>query len=230
MDKASSKQKGAGRASSGNVTVDLGEVLEKKIRSAGLRRTEVAGAAPARGIGRPMGFRPGMYGGFRPWLGRFGGGRPWLGQEGSMTFPVRSLIPREIQAVKTASALGGLALGLAGNRALVRVTPMIVKNDSKLLHEGMAFLAGIIPLLLKRNATTVGVAIPGIVYFGGSLLDLGMDAIGVPPAALKGSEGAQRMDASAAARQRLAALQQRIQMPQQQPQQPAVRRVVAQAF
>lgn len=230
MDKAS-KQKGAGRSSSGNVTVDLGEAIEKKIRDAGLKRTEVAGAAPARGIGRPfgrpMGFRPGMYGGYRPWLGRFGGGRPWMGQEGAMTLTARSLIPADIRAVNTAKALGGLGLGILGNRALVRVTPMIVKNDSKLLHEGMAFVAGIIPLLLKRNATTVGVALPGIVYLGGSLVDLGMDAIGVPKAALKGSEGAPKMDASAAARQRLAALQQRIQVPQQQP---AARRVVAQAF
>jgi hypothetical protein len=224
MIKASkaSKSKGAGRASSGNVTVDLGEAIEKKIRDAGLRRTEVAGIPPSL-RGR---YRPGMYGGFRPWMGRFGHPRPWLGQESAVSTWRTGLIPVAIQSVKTTSVLTGLGVGLVGNRALVRVTPMLWKNDSKLLHEGLAFVAGLLPLLFKRTATTVGVAIPGLVYLGGSLVDLVMNAVGVPATALKGSEGAQRIDASMAARQRLAAIQQKIQAPRA----PTQQRVVAQAF
>jgi len=222
MNKASkaSKSKGAGRASSGNVTVDLGEAIEKKIRDAGLRRTEVAGVPPSL-RGR---YRPGMFGQYRPWLGRFGGGRPWLGQDTMAPARRFNIIPVEVQTVKTSSVLTGIGLGLVGNRALVRVTPMLWQNDSKLLHEGIAFVATLLPMLFKRTATTVGVAIPGLVFLGGSLVDLVMNAVGVPQKALKGSEGSARIgDASMAARQRLAAIQQKIQAPQPQ-------RVVAKAY
>lgn len=223
MNKVSkaSKSKGAGRASSGNVTVDLGEAIEKKIRDAGLRRTEVAGGPPAM-RGR---YRPGMFGQYRPWLGRFS--RPWMGQEGVLQ-ALRPGILQNIESVRTTRVLTGLGVGLIGNRALVRVTPMLWKNDSKLLHEGLAFVAGILPLLFKRTATTVGVAIPGLVFLGGSLVDLVMNAVGVPEAKLAGSAGAQRIDASTAARQRLAAIQQKIQAPR--PAAAAPQRVVAQAF
>lgn len=217
-----SKSKGAGRASSGNVTVDLGEAIEKKIRDAGLRRTEVAGGPPST-RGR---YRPGMFGQYRPWLGRFS--RPWMGQEGVIQALRPGGLLQNIQNVKTTSVLTGLGVGLIGNRALVRVTPMLWKNDSKLLHEGLAFVAGILPVLFKRTATTVGVAIPGLVFLGGSLVDLVMNAVGVPEAKLAGAAGAQRIDASTAARQRLAAIQQKIQAPR--PAAAAPQRVVAQAF
>lgn len=225
MDKAkkASKPKVAGRSASGNVTVDLGEAIEKKIRNAGLRRTEVAGVGPSWRTGRTSSFRPGMYGGYRPWLGRFS--RPWLGQEGVLAPVTRSLLPVEIRTVKTGSLIGGLGLGIVANRILMRISPMLWKNPSLMLHEGIAFVAGLLPVLIQRSATTVGLAVPGAVALGGSLVDLLLNLANVPQPALSGSAGSQRVgDASSAARQRLAQIQQRIQAPR-----PVQQRAVAQA-
>lgn len=231
------KNKGS---ASGNVkyTIDLGEKLDKKIgetigeriRAAGLR-TEVGKSASKSGnvkAGAFGGYRPGMFGGYRPWYSRFG--RPGMGQE-AVAYTARNrftLIPVAIQQVKTTEVMTGLGLGTLGNRALVRLTPELWRNDSKLLHEGLAFVAGLLPLILKRNATTLGVALPGAVLFGASLIDKVFDAV-LPPRAitLRGGEGAARVDAVGQARQKLAAIQQRMSLAQQ-PQHQQVPRVVAQ--
>lgn len=241
-------KKSAGRASgkdTENVTIDLGETIEKKLRAAGLR-TEVGRPAsktgnvkggPVKG-GQPGtfgGYRPGMFGGYRPWYQRFG--RPGLGAEA--TERKFTLIPAAIAQVKTTELLTGLGLGIVGNRALIRLTPALWDNDSKLLHEGLAFVAGLVPMLFKRNATTVGVAVPGAVYLGGTLVDKLFDAVGLPAAKqLRGIQAPARPDAALAARQKLAAIQNRINLagqqgqqarPQAAPQRTQVPRVVAQA-
>lgn len=239
------KQKGAGKGNgkgTGNVTIDLGETIEKKLRAAGL-------TGPREEMGKPgksstaAGWKPGMlagqrpatYGGYRPWYSR--AGRPWLGQEAA-AYPSRSftLIPTELATVKTTQVLTGLGLGIVGNRALVRLTPLMWKgNTSKILHEGMAFLAGLVPIFFKRNATTLGVALPGAVFLGGTIVDMILDAVHMPANVLKGGSGASPQvsgaDAANAARQKLAVIQQRIQQPQQPAVQQAQRplpRVVAQ--
>lgn len=226
-------------SASGNVPdiIDLGERIGKKldktigekIRAAGLR-TEVgkskSGNVKAGAFG---GYRPGMFGGYRPWYSRFG--NPKLGQDAVAYTAARnqfSLIPASLQTVKTSQVLTGLGLGLLGNRALVYLTPMAWKNDSKVLHEGLAFVAGLLPLLFKRNATTLGAASVGGVMFGAALLDQVINA--VMPArnlTLKGGEGAARVDAVGQARQKLAAISQRMSVAQQ-PQRQNVPRVVAQ--
>jgi len=226
-------QKGAGRPSgsaSGNVTIDLGETIDKKLRAAGLRTGVGKGSSSAKAIpGRPgalASYRPGMFGGFRPWYSRLG--RPLMGQDVMAPGKAWTLIPTAIQQVKTTEVFTGLGLGLLGNRALVRLTPMLWRNDSRLLHEGLAFVAGLAPMLFKRNATTLGVAVPGAVFLGGSLLDLLFNAVGLKPGMeLKGGEGAPRSDAAMAARQKLAAIQQRINLAQAQPRS-QIPRVVAQ--
>lgn len=234
MSKAS---KSAGRSKGGNVPVnvfDLGEKIDKKLdmtiadklREAGLRtgvgKTSSGNVKP----GAFGGYKPAMFGGYRPWYSRFG--RPGLGQE-VVTERKFTLIPTTLQTTKTTEVLTGLGLGLLGNRALVRVTPALWKNDSKLLHEGLAFVAGVIPMIFKRNGTTLGVAVPGAVMLGGTLLDKLFDAIlGPPSLSLKGAEGAPRADAALAARQKLAVIQQRINLAQAQAQKPPNPRVVAQ--
>lgn len=246
MSHKASKQKGAGRgSSSGNVPVilDVGEKIDKrldqtigeKLRAAGLR-TEVGGSQTSIGAskggnvkpGAFGGYKPGMFGGYRPWYSRFG--RPGMGQDAAAITERRfTLIPAALQQIKTTEVLEGIGLGILGNRAMVRLTPALWQNDSKLLHEGLAFVAGLIPMLFKRNAVTVGVAVPGAVVLGGTLVDKVFDLVGLPKAReLKGGEGAPRADAALQARQKLAAIQQRINLAQSQAQRPAVPRVVAQ--
>ena len=229
------QKKSAGKAKeSGNVTLDLGEkhsqkierMIESKLSSAGMAGAR-AGSFPSKAGSNPgeLG-RPGA-GGYKPWYSRFG--RPWLGQtsEAAIFAPGRggmNIIPIEIQTVKTGNLVGGMALGLIGNRALMHLTPKLwPSNTQMVVHEGIAFLAGLIPLLFKRNALTVGVAIPGAVYLGGTLVDMLFQAVGMPMPVLSGSNGAPKStDPNLATRQKLAAMQQRINAPQVQRPRPQV--------
>lgn len=247
--KSAKKSAGASRkADNGNVTLDLGEKHSEKIQemvNEKFAAAGMAGVAQRTQIGRP-GFlgrpssgrflgRPALGAGYRPWLSRFGGRRPFMGNDaGAMVTTNRgmySIIPMELQQVKTGQLLTGLGLGILGNRALVRLTPNLWKgNNSRLLHEGIAFAAGLIPLLFKRNATTLGVALPGAVYLGGTLVDMLFTAVGMPASpSLAGAEfgRAQGVDAALVARQKLAAIQNRLQVPAAQR---SVPRVVAQQY
>ena len=218
------KPQKAGRApsGSGNVTIDLGEKIEAK-----LRQTSMAGAKPSSsklanrpGSYRPGGYRPGMFGGYRPWYAS-----RWNMGEGK-TIADRLGFPRE---TRVSGVLTGTLVGIGVNRALVRLSPMLIKNDSKLLHEGIAFVAGLVPFLVKRqSAMALGVAVPGFIYLGGTLVDALFDYIGWVSPALQGAQRpTQRYDAAMASRQKLAALAQRPQVPVQA--RPAVApRVVAQ--
>lgn len=232
------QKKSAGKAERGNVTVDLGEkhtqkierMIESKLTSAGM-----AGSRPGATIaGRSGANRPwlGNSAGYKPWYSRFG--KPWLGQDATVTAFTTprarfNVIPVEIRTVDTGKALTGVALGLLGNRALVRVTPMLWGGQvNPLVHQGIAALAGIVPLLFERNAMTVGVAIPGAVYFFGTLVDQLYTALGMPARTIMaGGEGAPKADPNQSARARLAAIQQRINAPQQSSQR-SLPRVVAQ--
>lgn len=224
-----SKKKSAGKANDGNVTVDLGEkhhqkierMIESKLATAGMAGAP-SGLASRFGSKAGVSGRPGMFGGgYKPWYSRFG--KPWLGQDASsitaFSMPGRrfNIIPMEIQTVKTADVLTGAALGLLGNRALVRLVPKlwVSASSNALLNEGVAFAAGLLPMLFKRNAMTVGVALPGAVYFAGTLVDMLYDAVKMPakPANMSGSNGAP-VDPNSGARARLAQIQQRINTPQ----------------
>jgi len=243
--------KGAGRkAESGNVIVDLGEDIDKKIRSAvgdarrSMERTEMGRPGEFRSGGfrpgvfghRPGGYRPGGYrpGGYRP--GMFGGYRPWYadrtGRGGSMGMAFMT------EPVKPVQMLGGLALGVVGNRALVRVTPDLIGHPSEVIHTGIAFVVGLVPVLVRPNSITVGVAIPGAVYFAGALVDFAMNKVGIKKPTLSGAEAPAQAqpqalrggaDAALAARQKLAHLQSQIQQPVQQQQYAGNPRAVAYA-
>jgi hypothetical protein len=215
--------KGAGRKD-GNVIVDLGEEIDKKITSAA-----VAAARTERAeMGRPGGYRPGMFGGYRPGgyrpggyrPGMFGGYRPWYADRESRGSGGTMGMAFMKEPVTATSMLGGLALGVIGNRALMRVTPDIIGTTMEIAHTGIAFVVGLIPALVKPNSITVGVALPGAVYFAGSLVDWAMNKVGIQKKVLSGGAEAPQQrggaDAALAARQRLADLQQRIQPAQQQ--------------
>jgi hypothetical protein len=107
---------------------------------------------------------------------------------------------------------------------------MLIKNDSKLLHEGIAFVAGLVPFLVKRqSAMALGVAVPGFIYLGGTLVDALFDYIGWTSPSLQGAQrSTPRYDAAMASRQKLAALAQRPQVPVQGRPGVAPTRVVAQ--
>lgn len=236
-------QKSAGssrKANSGNVVLDLGEKHSQKISKMIDAKFAQAGVGGAQKVemGRPFGLRsgsrfggrfqgrpalgrPALGAGYRPW---FANRRPWMGQDALAITPrgIFEIIPTALRQVATADLVVGVGLGLAGNRALMRLTPQLWPSQSKkLVHESIAFAAGLIPLLFKRNATTLGVAVPGAVYLGGTLIDMLFDALNMPKANLSGSESSgvvRGNDAALAARQKLAAIQQRIQagaVPQQ---------------
>lgn len=234
------QKKSAGKAERGNVTVDLGEkhtqkierMIESKLQTAGM-----AGSRPSASVGRSAGNanRPwlGNGSGYKPWYSRFG--KPWLGQDATVTAFTTpkarfNVIPIEIKTVDTAKVVTGMGLGLLGNRALVRVTPMLWPTQANpLVHQGIAALAGLVPLLFERNSMTVGVAIPGVVYFAGTLVDMLYNSLGMPArVVMAGGEGAPKAaDANGNVRARLAAIQQRINAPQQGSQR-SLPRVVAQ--
>lgn len=200
----------------GNVTIDLGETIEKKLLAAGLR-TDL-GKSPALRTGNlkggPVGARgTGLFGGYRPWYDRFG--RPSMGE--TTASKVFNLIPTAIRQVQTHQLLGGLGLGILGNRTLVRLTPRLVNTNSKLLVEGIAFLAGLVPLMFSRNAYTMGTAIPGAIMLASTIVDRGLDMVGlgaVPGAELRGAASGQGASSASAARQKLASIQNRINVAQ----------------
>lgn len=201
-------------------------------------RTSSGRSLARPGFGRPsIGSRFGRpalgarSGGGRPWYQRHGG-KPWLGSETATVSSGRTyLIPASVQSVKTAELLTGGALGLIGNRALVKLTTMRWAGRSDVVYEGIAFVLGMIPLAFKRNATTVGVALPGAVYLGGTLVDMLFNWLMPSKAASRPASAAGTMqggqDATWAARQKLAQIQNRINQPQAGPR--PLPRVVAQA-
>ncbi|HXX92353.1 MAG TPA: hypothetical protein VEN81_01890 [Planctomycetota bacterium] len=197
----------------GNITVDLGEAIDRKLRSAmGKDKPERESIGYSGGF-RPGGYRPGMYG-WKPYgaerPSRFGGSiNRWrLGD--SSPFGIS-------RQVSTMQGLTGIGIGLVFNRALMRVSPSIVKTSNLIAHSGIAFVVGLIPVLVKQNSVTLGVALPGAVYLGGSIIDWALDSVGIARPALSGSAPLAGGAAPAAgvgqaiqARQRLVDLQNKI--------------------
>lgn len=196
----------------GNITVDLGEAIDQKLRAA-------IGSAKSEARASVDGFRPGSFG-QRPAFGRFGRfGRPALGSgfgrpvSGFRPFSSRfspsvggSMLKGVQSSVNTLELLAGAGVGVIGNRALMRVTPSLAFLGSKeLVHATVAFVVGLIPAIVRQNSVTVGVAIPGAVVLAGALVDTALSAIGIQKPSLSGgAQNRQGVDAAMAARQRLA--------------------------
>lgn len=260
MSKAKAKPKGSSvKEGNGNITVDLGEAIDKKLRAVmgkaeAPKRAEVGrpdGLSPggyrpgAFGGYRPGGYRPGMFGGYRPGANRpggqrpgmFGGYRPWYATResrfgGSVGSPF--LGAGVMREVHIGHLVGGIAVGIAGNRALVRVTPDIIKVDHAVVHDAIAFVVGLIPLLAKQNSFTVGAALPGTVFLAGSLVDWILNSLNVKkgPSSIGSPQGGAPVrqgtgDALSASR-KLADIASRVQY-QQPPAAAGAPRIYAQA-
>jgi hypothetical protein len=224
MDKkvVDKKAKKVAERGNGNITVDLGEAIDRKLRSAMGKSDEKASIGYSGG-----GYRPGMYG-WKPYgaerPNRFGMERPnRFGMErpnrfgGSINrWSLGGSSPFGLsRQVSTMGGLTGIAVGLVGNRALMRVSPSIVKTSNLIAHSAIAFVVGLIPVLVKQNSVTLGVAIPGAVYLAGSIVDWAFDAVGIAKPALSGSAPVQSgVNQAIEARQRLIDLKGRIH-PQQ---------------
>lgn len=219
---------GQSSSGSGNVTIDLGEKIEAKLRQAGMAGTGMGAKASSKPGGyRPGGYRPGMFGSYRPWYASrwsaLGGGS----QLGKMMLGLP-------ETVNTGKMLTGSLLGIAANRALVRLSPYVIQNPSRLLHEAIAFVVGMVPYVVKRDSpVALGVAVPGFVFLGGALVDSLFDYVGFkPPRALEGPRPQQGHAGGGggqmAARQRLANLQTRMAQHAQGAPRAAAPRVVAQ--
>ena len=192
-----SNRKGSGQQQSGDaVEFDLGEKLDRALRSKGL-----GAGSGKRGSGyRPghAGYRPGMYG------GRPGGRSSWeLGRK--LGIPA---------TVKTKELVGGGLIGVVGNRVVERVVPGLFGVNDKLLAEAIGFGAGIVPFVVKQNDLTTGIALPGLFYLGGSLVDLGLDWLGITKTALSGPAAGKRKAVDGrSAREKLAEVQSRTRSP-----------------
>lgn len=216
------KASGAGRKTDGNITIDLGEKIDQKLRSA-------AGSGKREGLGRPWLSRPGARpSGYRPGMYGFGSFRPWYASAQKGKFDLGRIL-KYPESVSTNNALSGVAIGTVANRLLARLVPTVLPMvKSKLATDAINFGLGLIPALAKPNSMTVGVAIPGLVVLASDLTDWLLDWLKMPSPVLSGSLGDTRggVDHALAARQRLAEVQSRINRQAPQPQ--AVPRVVAQ--
>jgi hypothetical protein len=206
------KSQNASLGGDGNVTtIDLGETIDRAVRTEAAR---LAGPSkskdkevPSRFSRYTGGYRPGMFGGSgsRPsWYGssyRPGMSGPW--KLGDML-----KLPKQLEAK---DALTGVVLGTVGNRVLSWVVPGIVKTESKIATEAIAFGVGLVPYLAKPNAMTVGIAIPGLVYLAGALTEYAIEKtqlLGAKPVLAGRIAGSP--DAATAARRKLQEVQARI--------------------
>lgn len=192
--------------SPGNVTVvDLGEEVDKHMSRKIDQKLAAAGVKPglqkeqmAGSFGyRAGGYRPGMFGN-RPWYAdrqsRFG---TTMGSSYSERW--RGLSRPNLGHAAIGAIIGGLV-----DAGLLRVTPDVIKSQNGLLNTGLVCALGLVPVFVKPNSYTLGVAVPGAVLLGLSIINYAMDAVGVKRPALSGAQqGLSSLEASAAARQKL---------------------------
>ncbi len=222
--KKSQKSDGA----EGNVTtIDFGEKFDGLIRDEALRLAGKPGKGASKGT-RSGGYRPGMYGGHRPGMSGY---RPWHPSRmsgGKLGALMR--LPAGIRETSKDLFTGGL-IGTAGNRVLAWVAPGILKTNSKLAVEAVAFGVTLIPYVVKQNVTTFGIALPGFFFFIGALADSAISATDLlgPKPALGGPQRTQRSQqphetAVLAARRKIQEAQNRMQRPVMQGARPVMAR------
>lgn len=219
----------------GNITIDLGEAIDKRLKTAlGSAKAESRASIGGFGHGRPV-FggsrfgRPALGGGFGRSIG--GGFRPFYGSRFSPSLAGGSVLKGVQSDIKTMDMLMGAGVGIIGNRALMRVTPnFAILGSNEIVHAAIAFVVGIIPAVIKQNSVTLGVAIPGALVLGGSLVDWALSAMNIRKPVLSGaSQNRQGVDAAMAARQRLADIQARLSPARQQAPQAGAQRAYATA-
>ncbi len=215
-------------AAAGNVTtLDFGEKFDAVIRDEAMklagRKSDGGSGSPSRPTPSrftPGSYRPGMYGGHRPGMGSY---KPWYASRmgaGDWKLGAMMRLPEGIKSASKELFTGGL-IGTAGNRVLAWVAPGILKTQSKLAVEAVAFGVTLIPYVVKQNVTTFGIALPGFFFFLGALADSAIGAtnlLGAKPnlSAPQGQRSQHtHQEAVLAARRKLAEAQGRMQRPVQ---------------
>lgn len=218
--KKSQKSDGA----DGNVTtIDFGEKLDSVIRDEAIKlagsrdRGRKSSGAVARSSRFSGGYRPGMYGGYRPTMGMHRTWRPSRMGDGKLGMLLK--LPEGVREKSKELFTGGL-IGTAGNRVLAWVAPGILNTQSKLAVEAVAFGVTLVPYVVKQNVTTFGIALPGFFFFLGALADSAIGATNVlgpdPRPGLRGSQPQRQpqhshQEAVLAARRKLAEAQHKMQ-------------------
>ena len=163
------------------------------------------------------GYRPGMYGGYRPSWSRFGGGAGLGASDWKLGEFLK--MPQSLRTTAKDLLVGGL-VGTVANRVVTWVAPGLVKTDSRLAAEAIGFAVGIVPYLVKQNPMTVGVALPGLFFLAGALTEYAIgksNLLGAKPALSGGAlMGRSSSDPVLAAREKLAAVHNRIAAARQQ--------------
>lgn len=209
-------QKGHG-ADGANVTViDLGEKIDGAIRSqaarmAGTRKKGVTSRSGSRFSRFAGGYKPGMYGGYRPWYAQRGA------SAGDWKLGAILGLSQDMKKVGSGLLTGTIA-GAAGNRLVVWGVANATGMRSKLLAEAIGFGAGLLPLLGARNPLTFGLALPGAVQLVGALTEEIFGFTGITFLQNPGLQGGQRrpvqqmgsQQAAQQARRKLAEVQARI--------------------
>lgn len=198
------------------VAADLGDAEAvrtdaDRIQMAGPGRPAARGANVPSSLSRfSGGYRPGMYGGYRPsWAGRFQSGLAGADKLGAFL-----KLPSSLQS-SGKDLLTGAIVGTAANRVVTWVVPGLVRTQSKLATEAIGFAVGLVPYLVRQNAMTFGVALPGLVFLTGALTEWAIgrtNLLGAKPA-LSGAGAPAALagqDAVLAARRKLAEVQNRI--------------------
>ena len=203
-----------------NVTEDRTAPVSAQVRMEVAEQIRMAGNDKARGANVTSasskgsrfsgGYRPGMYGGYRPsWANRFSSG---LGS-GDWKLGAILKLPDSLKTTGKDLLVGGL-VGTVANRVVTWVAPGLLKTQSKLATEAIGFAVGLIPYLVKQNAMTVGVALPGLFFLAGALTEWGIgktNLLGAKPALAGATPAlAGNGDAVLAARRKLAEVQARI--------------------
>jgi hypothetical protein len=148
------------------------------------------------------GYRPGMYGGYRPWYAERTAG----GAQGDWKLGALLKLPGEVRQAARGLFTGGL-IGVVGDRVLAWVAPGILKTQNRIAVEGVAFGVTLLPYVFKPNTWTMGMALPGLFAFMGALTEAALGATGIlgPKPVLSGGQPqANHAAAVAAARQKLA--------------------------
>lgn len=193
------------------VTAQVRMEVAEQIRMAGNDKARGANVTSAsKGSRFSGGYRPGMYGGYRPsWANRFSSGL------GSSDWKLGAILklPDSLKTTGKDLLVGGL-VGTVANRVVAWVAPGLLKTQSKLATEAIGFAVGLIPYLVKQNAMTVGVALPGLFFLAGALTEWGIgktNLLGAKPVLAGATPAlAGNGDAVLAARRKLAEVQARI--------------------
>lgn len=212
-------QKGQQGATANVTEIDLGEKIDGAIRAeaakmAGSAKKSGSSSAGSRFSRFANAYRPGMYGGYRPWYAQR------AAMAGDWKLGAALGLSPDLKRVGS-GLLTGTIVGAAGNRVVVWGIANLANVRSKLLGEAIGFGVGLLPMIAARNPLTFGLALPGTVHLVGALVEEALSFSGISFLRNPGLAGGVRrpgaqqqmgsQEAAQAARRKLAEVQAKIQ-------------------